>query len=137
MIKTTPYLSFLNAKEALAYYEQAMNAYDITREPLDADFATQMNYPLDNLSETTRGGSFTILGNLIIVSDEFNFPKQLSVLIAFERSDLKQIEAYYNDLVTRNLVTILDGLQKDPFGNYAFQIIDKYGITWFFTELEN
>lgn len=137
MIDVTPYFSFENAKEALMYYEEAIGAYNVTRTALTPEFAKQMQIEVDNYEDTTMEGTFTILGQKIAVTDEFGFPKQHSIILSFEKSDLEKITEYYQMIQMKNLVKIIFELQKDPFGMNVFQFIDKYEITWMFTEINS
>lgn len=137
MIDATPYFSFENAKEALAYYKEAIGAYGVTRTALTPQFAKQMQIEVDNYEDTTMEGMFKVLGQKIAVTDEFGFPKQHSIILSFEKGDLEKITDYYQMIRAKNLVTITFELQKDPFGMNVFQFVDKYEITWMFTEINS
>ena len=102
---------------------------------MTSEFAKLLKLEVENFEDTTVEGSFTILGQKIVVTDEFGFPKQNSIILAFEGSDFEIIKAYYNCIKSKSGIHIIFKLQKDPFGARVFQIRDKYNITWMFTEI--
>lgn len=128
-----PYLTFQNAKEAMAYYEREFGAEIIYREPLTKDQAESIGMPVDQLNQTTLRGEFIIAGQKVICADATMSNPQASTLISIMldfADDVDQARALFNRLArSENLrVTI-------PFGDWVLnelmgQVVDKYGITW-------
>lgn len=57
-----PYLTFENAKEAMAYYEQDFSAQITYHEALTKEQAESLGLPVDQLDQTTMRGEFMIAG---------------------------------------------------------------------------
>ena len=64
-----PYLTFENAKEAMAYYEQDFSAQITYHEALTKEQAESLGLPVDQLDQTTMRGEFMIAGQKIICAD--------------------------------------------------------------------
>ena len=75
---------------------------------------------VDNYDDTMVKGSFTILGQKITVSDEFGFPKQNSIILAFKSSDYKIIKEYYARIKIKKDIHIILELKEDPFAQEHF-----------------
>lgn len=71
MAKLFPSLSFTNAKQALAYYEEVFDATSIVRMPVGKEQAKEFDIPLEELENTTIHGIFPVLGANIFCSDNF------------------------------------------------------------------
>lgn len=128
-----PYLTFQNAKEAMAYYEQEFGAEITYHQPLSKEQAESLGLPVDQLSQTTLRGEFMIAGQKIICADATMSNPQTSTLISiildFEDDQdaakklFDRLAASDNQRVT---VPFGDWILKDLMG----QVVDKYGITW-------
>lgn len=71
--KLLPYIAYPNAKEAIAYYEEAFDATNTYRLSPTSDQASQFGIPVDaDLEALTMHGGFTILGTEIQCADAFN-----------------------------------------------------------------
>lgn len=128
-----PYLTFQNAKEAMAYYEQDFGAEITYHQPLSKDQAESLGLPVEQLNQTTLRGEFMIAGQKIICADATMSNPQTSTLISiildFE-NDREAAKKLFDRLAESDnqRVTI-------PFGDWVLndlmgQVVDKYGITW-------
>ena len=77
-----PYLTFENAKEAMAYYEQDFGAQITYHEALTKEQAESLGLPVDQLDQTTMRGEFMIAGQKIICADATMGNPQTSTLIS-------------------------------------------------------
>lgn len=135
MIRALPYLSFDNAKEAMEYYQEALGIKNIKRTKGTPEFAKQTQVTITDFENSTIDGSFEILNQKVLVTDEFNFPKQNSVIMMFDTKDIDEIQAFYDKIKAKGLVNITYEIQKDPFDALTFMFEDKYNILWMFTEI--
>jgi PhnB protein len=128
-----PYLTFQNAKEAMAYYEQDFGAKITYHQSLSKDQAESLGLPIDQLNQTTLRGEFMIAGQKIICADATMSNPQASTLISiildFE-DDREAAQGLFDRLAQsdnqRVTVPFGDWISNDLMG----QIVDKYGITW-------
>lgn len=135
MIRALPYLSFKNAKEAMEYYEKALGISNVKRTKATPELAKKTQVNISDFENSTIDGSFEILGQKVLVTDEFDFPKQNSIIIMFETKDVAEIKAFYDKIKAQGLVNITYEIQDDPFGALTFMFEDKYKILWMFTEI--
>lgn len=128
-----PYLTFQNAKEAMAYYEQDFGAEITYHQPLSEKQAESLGLPVDQLAQTTLRGEFMIAGQKIICADATMGNPQtstlISILLDFE-DDQEGARKLFDRLAESDnqRVTV-------PFGDWVLndvmgQVVDKYGITW-------
>lgn len=133
-----PYLTFDNTKAALAYYQAVFGAEDVERLPVTKAAAEAMHIPSSvNYEDLTMHAVFTILGNWVYSSDNFNHDDQLTnstrLLIDVDSGDaemLKKAEALYHSFETDDSVTILMPLADQGWGAKMGMVTDKYNVTW-------
>ncbi|MCR1862651.1 hypothetical protein CBF86_03545 [Limosilactobacillus reuteri] len=128
-----PYLTFENAKEAMAYYEQDFGAQITYHEALTKEQAESLGLPVDQLDQTTMRGEFMIAGQKIICADATMGNPQTSTLISI-LLDFEEEEDKARDLFNR-LAKSENQRVTVPFGDWILnnvmgQVVDKYGITW-------
>lgn len=128
-----PYLTFENAKEAMAYYEQAFGAEITYHEPLSKEQAENLGLPNDQLSQTTLRGEFLIAGQKIICADATMGNPQVSSLVSI-LLDFEDDEAGARTLFER-LADSSTQRVTIPFGDWVLsdlmgQVVDQYGVTW-------
>lgn len=135
-----PYLTFENAKEAMAYYEQDFGAEITYHEPLSKEQAENLGLPIDQLNQTTMRGEFMIAGQKIICADATMGHPQTSTLISI------MLDFQNDEEDARNLFNRLAKSENQrvtvPFGDWVLndlmgQIVDKYGITWLISANKN
>ena len=95
-----PYLTFENAKEAMAYYEQDFGAQITYHEALTKEQAESLGLPVDQLDQTTMRGEFMIAGQKIICADATMGNPQTSTLISI-LLDFEEEEDKARDLFNR------------------------------------
>lgn len=128
------YLNFKgNAKEALAFYEQALEGKSkgvMTYAEMPAD----ENYPLDDETKALiMNAELEVDGSIIMVSDitkdmesEFVQGNQMTAIIDIDSVD--KVKRYYDKLSVGGIVVIaLEATFWSPA--YAY-VIDKFGVGW-------
>lgn len=128
-----PYLTFENAKEAMAYYEQDFGAKITYHQPLTEEQAESIGLPIDQLSQTTLRGEFMIAGQKIICADATMSHPQASTLISVLLDFADDVEAARQ--LFERLANSANQRVTVPFGDWVLdelmgQVVDKYGITW-------
>lgn len=133
------YLSFENAKEAMDYYVNALNAVIVARMPVNPDMAQHFDIPEGNLDDTTMHGQFTIVeGDVeILVSDRFglqgDFSPVMKVHLDFDsesEADTAKLKRFYEHVRDSGLVTVTNPLADQFWGGAMGHFTDKYGIQW-------
>ena len=100
-----PYLTFDNTKAALAYYQAVFGAEDVERLPVTKAAAEAMHIPSSvNYEDLTMHAVFTILGNWVYSSDNFNHDDQLTnstrLLIDVDSGDAEMLEVAESGFLT-------------------------------------
>ncbi|WP_125580168.1 VOC family protein [Levilactobacillus cerevisiae] len=138
--RTTPYFSFANAKEAVAYYQAVFGATEVYRLSPDSDQAQALNLPPEaNLADVTIYGGFKILDLPFCFSDasgeQPQQSNQVSVMLDINSQDPqaeKALADLYSRVVGSRRVTVKVPYKKQFWGNKMGTIIDQYGIFWIF-----
>lgn len=137
MAQIYPYLSFENAKEALAYYEEFFGATNIRRVKVEPSQAEEFSIPLEKLDDTTMHAEFTVLGAELYCSDSFGNDvspsKQISIMLDVNWEDeqaLKESNEFFEKLEKSRQVKISMPYEEQFWGGKMGQFDDKYGITW-------
>ena len=132
--KLYPFLTFENAKEAMAYYAEVFGAQIITHNPLSEAQVTNLGLEVSDLEETTALGEFTVAGQKIICADAtMNNPQPSSlvaILLNFD-GDEGAAREFFDRLASSEELRV-----TMPFGPHQYygqlgQIVDRYGITWY------
>lgn len=133
-----PYLTFTNTKEALEYYKNTFGVQNVVRLPVTAEAAAAMNVPTNvDFSQMTMHAAFTILGNWIYASDNFEGNDALTnstrLLIDIDSDDAEKLAAaqsLYASLAKEPSVKITMPLADQGWGAKLAMFTDKYGLTW-------
>ncbi|AVK64799.1 VOC family protein [Lactobacillus sp. CBA3606] len=133
-----PYLTFENAKTAIAYYQRVFGATDIYRLSPKPEQAQQFGLPADaDLNNLTMHAGFSILGTKFECADAFQgTPKpsaQITLMLDINSEDAASAQAataFYQRLVDSGEVTITMPFETQFWGGKMGQFTDAFGITW-------
>ncbi|KRM12159.1 glyoxalase/bleomycin resistance/extradiol dioxygenase family protein [Paucilactobacillus suebicus] len=135
--KLYPYITFINAKEAMAYYKEVFGATNISRLPVSEDQAEYYGMMPSNLEDTTYHGEFEVAGTKILCSDAFMAEPQpsslISILLDFDSNDTddtKIAEDLFNKVTESDTVRVILPYSPQANGDRMGQFVDHYGITW-------
>lgn len=139
MAQFTPYFGFINAKEALAFYEEFFGATDIQRQAIPTqELAEQLEYT-GNLEDSTAFASFVVEGQKCICTDRFlyredEFSRQMSMQFNYAVTDenIKHVSELCAQIEKSEDVSVSMSFQANPMGGYMAQYVDKFGISWIF-----
>lgn len=138
--RTTPYFSFANAKEAVAYYQDVFGATEVYRLSPDQQQAQALNLPPDtNLADITIYGGFKIMDLNFCFSDasgdQPQASNQVSVMLDINSQDPTAEAALlklYQRVVGSRQVTVKVPYKTQFWGNKMGTVIDRYGVFWIF-----
>lgn len=137
MAKLYPYLSYANAKEALAYYEEVFGATKIMRLPVGEEQAESFGIKKEHLEDTTIHASFTILGADLFCSDNFKGDpisgNQIWLMLDVNSEDeqaAREADAFFKRGQESGTVDVRMPYAEQFWGGKMGQFVDKYGIGW-------
>ncbi|WP_225048196.1 glyoxalase/bleomycin resistance/extradiol dioxygenase family protein [Lacticaseibacillus kribbianus] len=134
-----PYIAYLSAKDALAYYQEVFGATDVYRlSPTEAQ-AEQFGIPAgQDLAALTMHGGFRVLGQQVECADAFNgaaAPAQQQIVLqldvnAEDPASAAAADALWARLQERAAVTVTMPYEAQFWGGKMGQFTDKFGVTW-------
>ncbi|MFD2253521.1 VOC family protein [Lactococcus formosensis subsp. bovis] len=137
MTTVHPYLTFNNTKEALAYYERALGAKNITRMPVAVEQAGQFGLTQDEVKDATMHSQFEVLGTTIMAADNFHHEDLsytgFSILLDLNSEDedaLKNAKSFWKHVSDSGEVTVNLPFEEQFWGGAMGDFIDKYGVRW-------
>ena len=132
--RTTPYFSFANAKEAVAYYQDVFGATEVYRLSPDQQQAQALNLPPDTNLATSRFWGFKIMDLNFCFSDASGDQPQASGIGHAGYQSDPTAEASFQLISAGRGFTASnrEGTVQDAFwGNKMGTVIGKYGCSGF------
>ncbi|TYC49854.1 glyoxalase/bleomycin resistance/extradiol dioxygenase family protein [Weissella muntiaci] len=138
MATVHPYLTMVNTKEALTYYEDVFGASNIVRMPVAEAQAEQFGVSAEQAAEMTMHGQFDVLGTTVMAADNFMGVEKLdyasvAILLDLNSEDADEsaaADAFWKKIAESGQVTINMPYEEQFWGGKMGDFTDKYGVRW-------
>ena len=132
------YFHFINAREAIEYYQEVFGATNVFRVSPDEQQAKVLHLPENaNLDNITMNGGFDVLGSHFVCADSFSgalrIGNQVSVMLDLDANDEESVKAaaeFYDRVKASGRVQITMPYADQFWGGKLGIFTDEYGIEW-------
>ena len=127
-----PYLTFVNAKQAMEYYRDMFGAEIRYRQPLSKSSAENLGLSTDHLDDTTLYGEIVLNGQIIACADAvMGVPAASSLVsIMLDFDDEGAAKELFDRVSSSDDQRVTVPFNNHETGGHFAQVVDKYGVTW-------